>query len=120
VTLNTSSIDDPESGAITAEFATALPAVMMIGIALVAIGAAFTTQFRVHDAARVGARLTALGKDSYTVKNEVAAIARGNASVVITGSQNWVTVNVFRGFDVGPAWLPAVGLSSSATAWVEP
>lgn len=49
-----------EKGAITAEFATTLPAVMVIFAIVIAMAAAFGTQFRVSDAARTGARLVAM------------------------------------------------------------
>lgn len=112
-------IADGERGAVTAELAVALPAVVLVLVAVVVIALAGTTQLRVTDAARAGARAAAAGEpDARTVE-----IARRTAGAAVTVSVDradpWVTVTVDA--PVAGGWFGGRGLSASATstAWLE-
>jgi len=110
-----------EKGAITAEFATTLPAVMALLAVIIALAAAFGTQYRVSDAARVGARLAAIGAEDSQIE---AAISRSVGALpeppTIHREGEWVTIRVRKSLRVGPLWLSPLGVSATATAWLEP
>jgi len=108
-----------EKGAITAEFATTLPAVMLVMSAIIAIAAAFGTYSQVSDAARAGARLAALGANHGEVSAAVSRIA-ASATLEIVPAGEWVTVRVQQTFGLGPSWLHPFNIGASATSWVEP
>ncbi|WP_250448652.1 TadE family type IV pilus minor pilin [Actinotalea sp. C106] len=109
-----------DRGAVTAELALALPAVILVLAVLLVTGAATSAQLRCADGARAGARAAALGMDD----SEVAEIARqvtgGAAEVEITRADPWVEVRVSSA--VAGGWFTGgpLGLSATATAWVEP
>ena len=81
-------------GSVTAEFAVAIPAVIvLLGILLGAASAA-VCQIRVEEAARAGARAVARGEDPGTVAREVARVAGPGAEHSIEASAGAVTVQV--------------------------
>lgn len=108
----------PERGAVTAEFAVALPAVVLVLVAVLLVAMAGTTQLRVADAARAGARAAAAGETD----DRVAEIARrvGGEGLVVTvlRAEPWVTVRVQA--PVAGGWFSS-GMSATgeATAWLE-
>lgn len=110
---------DGERGAVTAELAVALPAVVLVLVAVVVIALAGTTQLRVTDAARAGARAAAAGEpDARTV--EIARRTAGDAvSVSVERADPWVTVSVEA--PVAGGWFGGRGFTASATstAWLE-
>ena len=109
-----------EKGAVTAEFATALPAVMTMLAVVIALGAAFGAQFRVSDAARTGARLSTLGVEEIEVRNSIVRMLGGEPNIYILNENNWTTVRITQSIPFGSIKLAPVTVSGSATAWREP
>jgi hypothetical protein len=81
-------------GAVTAEFAVALPAVLMLLALLLAGSAAGITQLRLEEAARAGARALARGEDSAVVDGIVRKLAGASATSVVAGDGEWQRVTV--------------------------
>jgi Flp pilus assembly protein TadG len=81
-------------GAVTAEFAVALPAVLMLLVLLLAGSAAGITQLRLEEAARAGARALARGEDSAVVDGIVRKLAGASATSVVAGDGEWQRVTV--------------------------
>ena len=111
---------DAESGAITAEFATTLPAVMLLVALVLSFGAALGTGLRVTDAARVGARAAALGYSHSEVQSRAQSVSGPAAQVQIRLEQGWATVTVRHPLGFGRLAAGPFQVSSSATAWIEP
>ena len=108
-----------DAGAITAELALALPAVVLVLAVLLVTAAAGAAQLRAADAARTGARLAALGHTDAQVAAAVRQIA-GGAEARVLRNPPWVVVEVVA--RAPGAWFTAgpLAVSASATAWVEP
>ncbi len=106
-----------DRGAVTVEFALALPAVVaVVGVLLVTL-AVGGVQLRALDAARTAARVAALGLDDAQVVEAAHRVLPG-ADVTIRHTPPWVTVEVRA--QVSGAWLsPTFGLRAQAAAWVE-
>jgi hypothetical protein len=81
-------------GAVTAEFAVALPAVLLLLAMLLAGSAAGITQLRLQDAARAGARALARGEDSAAVDGIVRKLAGPSASSAVLSGGEWMSVIV--------------------------
>lgn len=81
-------------GAVTAEFAVAMPAVLLLLAMLLAGAAAGLTQLRFEEAARAGARALARGEDSGTVDVIVRQLAGVSASAAFTSDGEWLGVTV--------------------------
>lgn len=109
-----------DRGAITAELALALPAVVLVFAVLLVTAAAATAQLRCADAARAGARVAALGQSDAEVTEVARRLAGAGAEVRVHRGPPWVEVRVSAA--VPGSWLTAgaLGLSATATAWVEP
>jgi Flp pilus assembly protein TadG len=107
----------PDGGAVTAEFAVALPAlVLLLGFGLGAIDATLD-KLRCVDAARDAALAQARGADGVTAGH---ARAPAGAAVVVTTSGGVVRVTVtMTSRPLGPH-LPGVGITSTAVAAIEP
>lgn len=82
------------SGAVTAEFAVALPAVLLLLALLLAGSAAGVTQLRLEEAARAGARSLARGEDAAAVKVIVRRLAGDAAASVVDSDGEWLSVTV--------------------------
>jgi len=82
----------PEAGAVTAEFAVALPAVVLLLAFLLAGGAAGITQLRLEEAVRAGARASARGETAVSVQGTVQRLAGEGASFSLTDDGGWLTV----------------------------
>ncbi len=106
-----------DRGAVTAEFAVALPAVVAVLVFAMVTTGALLAQVRCADAARAGARAAALGEDLGAVRAAVAVVADADFSVEVARSGPWVEVRVER--RVMSRWGPVVA-SARSTAWVEP
>ncbi len=114
-----------EQGSVTAETAVALPAVVLVLAALLwglVVGA---SQLRCVEASRAGARAAARGDgDAGVVAAARTAAGRLDPSVVVHRKGGMVQVQVQA--VVRPPWrglrrlMPALSLSSRATAAVEP
>jgi hypothetical protein len=81
-------------GAVTAEFAVALPAVLLLFGLLLAGSAAGMTQFRLEEAARAGARALARGEDAAAVNGIVRRLAGGSATSAVDSDGEWLAVTV--------------------------
>lgn len=81
-------------GAVTAEFAVALPAVLMLLAMLLAGSAAGITQVRLEEAARAGARALARGEDPAVVDGIVRKLAGASASSEVAADGEWQRVTV--------------------------
>ncbi|WP_307869325.1 pilus assembly protein [Arthrobacter pascens] len=81
-------------GAVTAEFAVALPAVIMLLAMLLAGSAAGITQLRLEEAARAGVRALARGEEPAAVDGIVRKLAGGSATSVVETDGEWLSVTV--------------------------
>ncbi|KUM35393.1 pilus assembly protein TadE [Arthrobacter sp. EpRS71] len=110
---------EKERGAVTAEFAVALPAVVLLLAFLLAGGAAGITQLRLEDAVRAGARASARGEDAGSVDGIVKRLAGESVASSLTDDGEWVTVTASS--PVGGALGPLIPwtLKASASARAE-
>ncbi|WP_441413282.1 TadE family type IV pilus minor pilin [Arthrobacter sp. 2MCAF14] len=83
-----------DHGAVTAEFAVALPAVLLLLALLLAGSAAGITQLRLEEAARAGARALARGDGHAAVDGIVRRLAGDAASAVVAEDGEWIKVTV--------------------------
>ncbi len=81
-------------GAVTAEFAVALPAVLLLLALLLAGAAAGATQLRLEEAALAGARALARGESPATAEAMVSRLAGASATAAIAVDGEWVSVTV--------------------------
>ncbi len=81
-------------GAVTAEFAVTLPAVLLLLAMLLAGASAGVTQLRLEEGARAGARALARGDDSAAVERIVRTLAGGSASAAVSADGEWLHVTV--------------------------
>jgi Flp pilus assembly protein TadG len=81
-------------GAVTAEFAVTLPAVVLLLAMLLSGAAAGVTQLRLEEGARAGARALARGDDSATVERIVRTLAGASASASVAADGEWLSVTV--------------------------
>ncbi|MGZ4662593.1 MAG: TadE family type IV pilus minor pilin [Arthrobacter sp.] len=81
-------------GAVTAEFAVALPAVVLLLALLLAGSAAGITQLRLEEAARAGARALARGEDRTAVSGIVRQLAGSSATSSVTAEGEWISLTV--------------------------
>lgn len=81
-------------GAVTAEFAVALPAVLLLLALLLAGSAAGVTQLRLEEAARAGARALARGDDAAAVDVIVRRLAGNAAASTVASDGEWLSVTV--------------------------
>ena len=81
-------------GAVTAEFAVALPSVVLLLALLLAGSAAGVTQLRVEEAARGGARALARGAAAGEVGEVVRRLAGETAGSDVTLDGEWLRVTV--------------------------
>jgi len=81
-------------GAVTAEFAVALPAVLALLAMLLAGAAAGMTQLRLEESARAGARALARGDDPAAVERTVRTLAGGSAAASFAADGEWLSITV--------------------------
>ncbi|MHA7221338.1 TadE family type IV pilus minor pilin [Arthrobacter sp. RHLT1-20] len=99
----------------TAEFAVALPAVLLLLALLLAGSAAGVTQLRLEEAARAGARALARGEDTSAVDAIVRRLAGDSAASAVASEGEWLSVTVSgRVFGAVGSLLP---WTLSARAW---
>jgi len=113
---------DPQRdrGSVTAEFAVLLPVVAVLIGVVVALAASAVVQLRCADAARVAARVAAIGEGDAAAAAAAARVAGAGARTAVARDAAWVVVTVEA--SVGPA-VPLVGgitVRGTAAAWVEP
>jgi len=111
---------DGERGAVTAELAVALPAVVLVLVVVLTLAAAAGAQMRSADAARAAARAAAIGEDDAAVRATALRVAGDGATVDVSRGDPWVEVRVTT--PVVGGWLSGSPLRASgeAVAWVEP
>ena len=105
----------PALGAVTAEFAVALPAVVLLLGLLLAGSAAGLTQLRLEEAARAGARALARGEDAAAVGGIVRQLAGDSALAAVASDGVWISVTVSG--TVSGAVGPLVPWTLTAKAW---
>lgn len=81
-------------GVVTAEFAVALPSVVLLLALLLAGSAAGVTQLRLEEAARAGARALARGEDAAAVDVIVRRLAGPSATSAVASDGEWLSVTV--------------------------
>lgn len=107
-----------DRGAVTAELALALPAVVLVVAALLLTASAGVGQLRCVDAARTAARLAAVGHAHAEVVEAARRVAGDDVRVDVGGDEQWVVVTVRR--DLPGAWFSGpLDLRATATAWRE-
>ena len=99
--------DSSEAGAVTAEFAVALPAVIFLLALLLGSIATGVVQLQLEESARVGARAAARGEAIEDVRR-IAQDVGTDISVVVTDHSETVTVQTSR---------QAPGLIGEITGW---
>lgn len=99
----------------TAEFAVALPAVLLVLGLLLAGSAAGLTQLRLEEAARAGARALARGEDQAAVLAIARQLAGDSASAAVASDGGWLSVTVSG--TVRGAAGPLVPWTLTARAW---
>lgn len=109
-----------DRGAVTAELAVALPVIVLMLLATLAVTAASSAQLRSADAARAVARSLALGEDEANTSVIARRLAGDGAQVSIVRDPPWVTVVVTR--PVAAAWFSSGPFQAraEASAKVEP
>ncbi|KUG62258.1 MULTISPECIES: TadE family type IV pilus minor pilin [Kocuria] len=88
----------PDRGAVTAETAVLLPAIVLLLAVLLAAAAAGMTLIRYEEAARASARAAARGESAAVVRATALRVAGEDAAVRLGGSAGTATVTV-----TGPA-----------------
>ena len=106
-------------GAVTAEFAVALPSVVLLLSLLLAGSAAGVTQLRVEEAARGGARAVAWGAAAGEVGEIVRRLAGDTADSEVTHDGEWHRVTVSGRVPGAVGSLVPWALSASAWARAE-
>ncbi len=81
-------------GAVTAEFAVALPAVLLLLALLLGGAAGGVTQLRLEEAAHAGARALARGEDPGAVESIVRMLAGTSATTSVAAEGEWLSVTV--------------------------
>lgn len=85
---------DGERGAVTAETAVIMPALVLLLAVVLAAAAAGMTVIRFEEAARASARAAARGETAVVVRQRALEIAGENTSVQLAGGSDRVTVTV--------------------------
>lgn len=99
---------NPERGAVTAETAVIMPALVLLLAVVLAAAAAGMTVIRFEEAARASARAAARGEAAAVAQQRAHEIAGESASVRIAGGADRVTVSVSG---------PAPGILGQWTGW---
>lgn len=109
-----------DHGAVTAETAVALPAVVLVLAVVLTTGSAGVARLRCLDAARAAARVAAIGEADAGVAAVAERVAGGGATASVHRDGTWVEVTVTR--SVPGSWFTGgrLTVSGSATAWAEP
>lgn len=108
-----------EAGSVAAEFALALPAVLLVLAALLAAGRVVLVQVQCQDAARAAARVAARGEGADVVRGTALAAAPDGAGVSVTTSAQGVRVEVRATVPLAGGLGGDLRAAGSATASVE-
>lgn len=110
---------ETEIGAVTAEVAVVLPALVVLLALLLGTAHVGTQQLRLEEAARAGAREAMRGESADVIHRTTQRLAGSHATASITSGEGWVTVEV-RAAVQGPLVdLLDVDLTASASGLVE-
>jgi Flp pilus assembly protein TadG len=111
-----------DAGMVTAEFAVALPAFVLVVLAALSGVAVMTAQLRCADAADVAARMAARGSASSLVRAAALSGAPGGAQLIVATTSTLVTATVqARLSPPGLArFLPSVTVQAHVTDVREP
>ena len=105
-----------EEGTVTAELAIGLPAVVLMLIFSLSVGAITIARTSVQEAARTGARLASTGVN---VKELPKGSVAPGMKMTQTQSGPWVTVTARKAVHVAGFSIPAGSVTASATAYLE-
>lgn len=108
-----------EAGAVTAELAVALPAVVALLAVVLAAATVGLTQLRIEEAARAGAREIMRGESASAVNATVQRIAGEDAQLAVQPSGAFSTVVVSSSVDAPVLNLFDLQLSARAVATPE-
>lgn len=111
-------MDSPkrERGAVTAEFAVALPALVLVLAFVLAISSVALKTASLQAAARSGARLAAVEPNPQVVYQLVSSMAGVGATINIEFGERLATVTVTKQATIGPFNLGSYELRGSAIA----
>ena len=109
----------PERGAVTAETAVVLPALVLLLAVLLGAASAGATQLRLEEAARAGAREAARGEAVGSVEATARRLAGPGAAVELAAEGGWTSVTVNSGVDGPFRDLFGMRLSATASGWSE-
>lgn len=107
-----------ERGAVTAELAVALPAVVVLLAGILTCAAAGITQLRLEEAARAAARQVMRG-EAAAAEATVARLAGPHAAVDLRTEGEWVTVQVESALNAPLLELLPITFTAQATALPE-
>ncbi|GAB3534602.1 hypothetical protein GCM10027403_10770 [Arthrobacter tecti] len=108
-----------DAGAVTAEVAVALPAVVALIAVVLAAASVGLTQLRIEEAARAGAREIMRGESSAVVDATVRRIAGDGAQLAVESSGSFSSVVVSSTVDAPVLHLFELDLSARAYATPE-
>ncbi|MHA7261763.1 TadE family type IV pilus minor pilin [Arthrobacter sp. TMN-37] len=109
----------PERGAVTAELAVALPALVLLLGAFLGAASIGVVQLRLEEAARAGAREVVRGEAAGSVAATVRSLAGPGADVELAGDGRWTSVTVSSKVHGPFLDLMEVRLSATASGWSE-
>jgi Flp pilus assembly protein TadG len=109
----------PERGSVTAETAVVLPALVLLLAVLLGAASAGTTQLRLEEAARAGAREAARGEPAGSVESTVRRLAGTRAELAVTGQGGWTSITVSSEVDGPFVEFFKLRLSATASGWSE-
>lgn len=104
----------------TAELALLLPAVVVVLLVCLTLGASVLAQVRCADAARAGARAAAIGEPASAVAAVARELAGPDAAITVGEEGTWVEVRVSRQVATDVPGLGGLRATATARAWVEP
>lgn len=105
---------------VTAEAAVVLPVLVLVLAAALSAVSVVTAQMRCTDAAREGARAAARGESDAVVRQIAESSAPAGSSVSISRNDDSATVEVSAAVPLLAGLGPAMTVSDSATAALEP
>lgn len=106
-------------GAVTAELAVGLVAVVLSLSAVLGVAAVAQSQLRCVDAARAGARAAARGEGLAEVRALARRLAGGGATAAVSRDGDLMTVRVRRSVAVPLPGTPRLAVEASASVPVE-
>lgn len=109
-----------DAGMVTAEAAVVLPVLVFVLAAALAAVSVVTAQMRCADAAREGARAAARGESDAAIRDIVASSAPSGSSVSVTRDGDRARVEVSAAVPLFPGLGPAMNVSDTAIAALEP